>query len=71
MSVHSENCVRDAASPEEVDAACAETFEVVTRVIRSGGTLTDPQLKWAKRHAGLPEGSDTDAVAVWLRKRQH
>jgi hypothetical protein len=70
MSVHSESCVLDATAPEEADAACTEAFAVVSGVIRDGGTLTKEQLKWAARHAGLPEGSDTEAVAGWLRRRQ-
>lgn len=70
MSVHSDHCVPLAATLEEADAACEEMFLAVSGVIRNGGTLTKEQLEWAVRHGGLLEGSDTEAVADWLRKRR-
>ncbi len=70
MSIHSDHCVPLAATPEGADAACAETFEVVSGVIRDGGTLTAEQLQWAKRHGGLLGEPDTDAVTKWLRDRR-
>jgi hypothetical protein len=70
MSIHSESCVLDAMTPDEADDACTEMFAVVSGVIRDGGTLTKEQLEWAVRHAGLSEGSDTEAVADWLRRRR-